>query len=171
MPKSNRLWHFFLQLWIKKAIFERCYLSNTTVYMLNTRDLLKQYGLRHTDCRESVIQIFLQSEHALAHADVEEMAGKDFDRVTIYRTLRTFLDKGVIHKVLDDLSFPKYAICKAPCSSHKHEHAHVHFKCNQCGQTNCLENVTIPTIVLPKGYIVAETNLLINGTCLQCKVV
>jgi Fur family transcriptional regulator, ferric uptake regulator len=136
--------------------------------MKQAHTLLKQYNLRHTDCREHIVDIFLQSTYALSHADVEEAIGESHDRVTVYRTLRTFLDKGLIHRVLDDLSFPKYALCKAPCAVHEHHHAHVHFKCNQCGQTNCLEDVVIPTVVLPTGYRPAETNLLINGVCINC---
>jgi Fur family ferric uptake transcriptional regulator len=44
----------------------------------------------------------------------------------------------------------------------------VHFKCNQCGQTNCLEEVEIPAIQLPQGYLSLESNLLINGVCVNC---
>jgi Fur family ferric uptake transcriptional regulator len=46
----------------------------------------------------------------------------------------------------------------------------VHFKCNQCGQTTCLETVHIPTIVLPAGFIKQESNLLIQGVCTSCRV-
>jgi Fur family transcriptional regulator, ferric uptake regulator len=144
---------------------------NPLLTMNQVQTLLKQYDLRHTDCRQAVIEAFLQSAHALAHADVEETVGKAHDRVTVYRTLRTFLEKGVIHKVLDDLAYPKYALCKSPCDTHHHHHAHVHFKCNQCGQTNCLDEVNIPVLTLPKGYVSAETNLLISGTCVDCSAI
>ena len=136
--------------------------------MNKVQDTLKQYGIRTTNCREFVVDLFLQSTHALSHADIEEAVGEEYDRVTIYRTLRSFVEKGLIHKVLDDLSFPKYALCKATCDVHEHHHAHVHFKCNQCGQTNCLEEVNIPAVVLPTGYKMAETNLLISGICVSC---
>ena len=136
--------------------------------MNNAQTLLKQYNLRHTECRQAVIDAFVKSKYARAHADVEEIVGKNYDRVTVYRTLRTFLDKGVIHKVLDDLAYPKYALCKSTCNTLLHNHTHVHFKCNQCGQTNCLDEVVIPMVVLPKGYVSAETNLLISGICLSC---
>jgi Fur family ferric uptake transcriptional regulator len=136
--------------------------------MNNVHNLLKQYNLRHTDCREHIVDLFAKSAHALSHADVEEAVGEQFDRVTIYRTLRTFLEKGLIHKVLDDITFPKYALCKSSCTTHEHHHSHVHFKCNTCGQTNCLEDVTIPVVTLPKGYQLAETNLLISGVCMKC---
>jgi Fur family transcriptional regulator, ferric uptake regulator len=133
-----------------------------------TQDLLKQFGLRQTDCREAVLKIFIVSEYAVSNADIEQEIAQNYDRVTVYRTLRTFLDKGIIHKVLDDASNPKYALCKDACTQHDHHHQHVHFKCDTCGHTLCLEKVSIPTIELPQGYQFVEANLLVNGICNQC---
>ncbi|MES2794352.1 MAG: transcriptional repressor [Bacteroidota bacterium] len=131
---------------------------------------LKVSNLRHTDAREAVLSEFMSGQYALAHADIENKLADKFDRVTIYRTLKTFVDKGLIHKVLDDVGGMKYAICKAECNTatHHHHHDHVHFKCTNCGQTTCLEKVTIPAIVLPLGYQKQEMNLLVQGVCLNC---
>lgn len=114
--------------------------------------------------------MFMNKAHALAHADVELPLNDRFDRVTIYRTLKTFVDKGLIHKVLDDEGSMKYALCKEGCntSDHKHHHDHVHFKCNTCGLTTCLDHVIIPNIILPEGYQRVETNLLMQGVCKSC---
>ncbi len=131
---------------------------------------LKSSNLRQTDAREAVLSIFLDGQFALAHVDIENKLADKFDRVTIYRTLKTFVDKGLIHKVLDDVGGMKYAICKAECNTveHHHHHDHVHFKCSICGQTSCLEQVTIPAIDLPIGYKKQEMNLLVQGICLNC---
>lgn len=130
--------------------------------------ILQRYSLRKTACRKCVLDLFLKNDFALANANIEKEIGKDFDRVTIYRTLRTFLGKGIIHKVLDDEANPKFALCNIECSEGTHNHDHVHFKCNSCGQTNCLNDVKIPLIQLPDGYQLEETNLLINGICKEC---
>ncbi|QIP11481.1 transcriptional repressor [Spirosoma aureum] len=129
---------------------------------------LKDFNLRHTNGREEVLDLFLNAGHALAHNDVENGLGPDHDRVTIYRTLRTFLDKGLLHKVLDDEGGTKYALCRETCAHGHHHHDHVHFKCEACGQTTCLDQVRIPTIALPEGYNRKEMNLLIQGVCLDC---
>ncbi|MCU0446917.1 MAG: transcriptional repressor [Microscillaceae bacterium] len=134
----------------------------------NSLKILQTYKLRNTDCRAEILDIFLNKSFALSNADIEEKISKAFDRVTVYRTLRTFLTKGIIHKVLDDSGNPKYALCKDHCNQSEHHHQHVHFKCNQCGQTNCLEEVEIPAIQLPQGYLSLESNLLINGVCVNC---
>ena len=133
-----------------------------------TASTLKDFDLRRTSSREEVLDLFLKSDHALSHGDLEQGLGSDHDRVTIYRTLKTFLDKGLIHKVLDDEGGTKYALCRLTCGKGDHHHDHVHFKCELCGQTTCLDHVQIPSISLPAGYQRQEVNLLIQGTCSIC---
>jgi Fur family ferric uptake transcriptional regulator len=135
--------------------------------MNSTSHILKEFKLRSTPNREAILHVFLKSDFALSHNDVERETPSTFDRVTVYRTLKTFLDKGLIHKVLDDEGSLKYALCNEACSHTNHHHDHVHFKCTKCGQTNCLE-VEIPLIKLPKGYKPKEVNLLIQGICENC---
>jgi Fur family ferric uptake transcriptional regulator len=135
--------------------------------MSSTFQILKDFKLRSTPNREAILHVFLRRDFALSHGDVEREVPSSFDRVTVYRTLKTFLDKGLIHKVLDDEGSLKYALCSQACSTAHHHHEHVHFKCTKCGQTNCLE-IEIPSIKLPKGYKAKEVNLLIQGICENC---
>jgi Fur family ferric uptake transcriptional regulator len=129
--------------------------------------LLKDFRLRSTPSRQEILHLFIKKDYALSHGDIEKEISNELDRVTVYRTLKTFLDKGLIHKVLDDEGSLKYALCNEACTTTGHHHNHVHFKCTQCGQTNCL-NVEIPSVKLPKGYKPKELNLLIQGVCEHC---
>jgi Fur family ferric uptake transcriptional regulator len=129
--------------------------------------LLRDFNLRATPNREEILHLFLLKNYALSHSDIEKEIDNSLDRVTVYRTLKTFLDKGLIHKVLDDEGSLKYALCKEACNMAEHHHDHVHFKCTKCGQTSCL-NVDVPAIKLPKGYQAKEVNLLIQGVCERC---
>ena len=131
-------------------------------------DLLKDHNLRSTSSRSEILRLFEMSSHALSYSDIEKEVSLSFDRVTVYRTLRTFLDRGVIHKVLDDGGTLKYALCNEHCHVEDHHHDHVHFKCTVCGETHCLEDVEIPSTKLPNGYKAREVNLLIQGTCPKC---
>lgn len=133
-----------------------------------TKDLLKEFDLRTTSCRTEILSLFIDKDYALSHSDIEQKISEAHDRVTVYRTLKTFLDKGLIHKVLDDGGSAKYALCKESCTSDDHNHEHVHFKCIRCGMTNCLDNVEVPKISLPSGYNAIETNLLVQGICKAC---
>ena len=130
--------------------------------------ILKNHRLRNTQNRSAILNVFVSHDTAMSHADIEEEVGKDVDRVTIYRTLKSFLDHGIIHKVLDDEGGAKYAICNHECAPHAHHHNHVHFKCQSCGQMQCLEDLGIPEIALPEGYAAKEMDLLIQETCANC---
>lgn len=106
---------------------------------------------------------------ALSEPDLEASLEGLCDRVTIYRNLNTYLDKGVIHRVPDNSGVMKYALCQENCKTTEvHSHDHVHFKCSICGDTRCLHEAIIPQIPLPSGYKAAETNMLIQGTCPNC---
>lgn len=134
---------------------------------MNASDLLRDFNLKNTSCRGEVLNAFIDSNQALAQSDIEKGVDPSYDRVTVYRTLKTFLDKGLIHKVLDDAGGTKYALCHE-CTDTHHNHEHVHFKCNNCGKTLCLDNIAIPTINLPQGYQISEKSLLVQGVCEDC---
>lgn len=129
---------------------------------------MKDHSLRLTQGRIDVVSVFLSKDFAVSHADIESEVENRYDRVTIYRTLKSFLKKGLIHKVLDDNGITRYALCAEACADGHHHHNHIHFKCTQCGQTSCLEHVNIPDVKLPKGFSPVESNYLISGICDRC---
>ena len=129
--------------------------------------ILRNHKLRRTDCRVAVLKYFLAYTHAITHSELEKVL-TSFDRVTLYRTLSTFLEKGLIHKVLDAGGITKYALCSEKCAMHQHSDQHVHFNCVKCGLTECLDHVAIPTIQLPTGYQSLESNFLVQGVCKSC---
>lgn len=135
---------------------------------VKTAEILKENNLRVTSCRRDVLNTFLGKKVALSHSDLEEELKENFDRVTIYRTLKTFLESDLIHKVLDDSGTAKYALCTHDSHEPHHDHEHVHFKCEVCGKTNCIEEASLPQITLPAGYIIKEMNLLVQGICKNC---
>lgn len=130
--------------------------------------LLRHRRLSVTDGRKRILHFFLEKEGALSHGDIEKKAGASFDRVTIYRTLQTFVDKGLIHSIPSADNSVRYALCKDECADGHHQHHHVHFVCDQCQQTFCLDEVATPTVKLPRGYQVAEIELLAKGICRAC---
>ena len=142
---------------------------NTSIsFMSSPQSILQAHQLRITDCRLAIIREFLDKSIDLSHSDLEDTLNKEFDRVTIYRTLKTFLEKDLIHKVLDDSGATKYAFCTHGEEAHTHNHEHVHFKCEKCEETICLEDISLPVIPLPKGFVKKEMNLLVQGICEKC---
>lgn len=128
-------------------------------------DILKSHQLRITETRREVLSYFLEQQHALSHKDLESNF-KTYDRVTLYRTLNSFTEKGVLHRVGDDTGMVSYAVCFDTCAPKEHNHDHMHFKCDECGQLECLDQ-HIPELQVA-GYQIREVNLVINGLCKSC---
>src|SRR5687768_14928225 len=126
---------------------------NIPLSTLNNRieEILKRNQLSVTGSRKKILQLFLAESGALAHGDIEKKAGEKFDRVTVYRTLQAFVDKGIIHTIPTADNSIRYALCKDNCSEGEHQDHHIHFVCTNCRNTYCLDDVVTPDIKLPKG--------------------
>src|SRR5215217_3823204 len=115
-------------------------------------DILHRKNLSVTDSRKKILSLFLGHHDALTHGDIEKKAGEKFDRVTVYRTLQTFVDKGIIHCIPTADNNIRYALCKEDCKEGHHYDNHVHFICNNCERTICLEEVSVPEVKLPQEF-------------------
>ncbi|WP_018476713.1 Fur family transcriptional regulator [Pontibacter roseus] len=136
--------------------------------MNKLHQIIHKYGLRKTNCRTDVLNLFLENKHALAHAAIEQQLGKQYDRVTLYRTLHSFEEKGLLHSINDGSGAVKYALCKEACNQHQHHDNHIHFSCTSCGQTYCINEVHIPALRMPAGYQVRELHFSAQGICSSC---
>ncbi|WP_295126978.1 Fur family transcriptional regulator [uncultured Chitinophaga sp.] len=131
--------------------------------------MLRLNKLSVTETRTKMLEMFLQSKSALEHASFEKLNGKAFDRVTIYRTLQTFLDKGIVHKIPTTDTSVRYALCKSDCKEHEHHDHHIHFQCDNCGSTTCLDGTDVPPIQLPNGFAAKNVEVVVSGVCKECK--
>ncbi len=132
------------------------------------RSILKDHGLSVTGVRRRILEIFLRSGEGLSHADVETHAGDQLDRVTVYRTLQSFLEKGIVHAIPSAEGSARYAICRDDCEVGHHHDDHVHFICTACGRATCLNDVQVPVLHLPHGYSISQVGLVVNGKCPDC---
>jgi len=130
-------------------------------------EILRTNNLSITESRKKILSLFLQTPDALTHGDIEKKAGEKFDRVTIYRTLQTFVEKGIIHTIPTADNSVLYALCK-DCTEGHHHDDHIHFVCSNCNTTICLDDVVSPNIELPEGYIAENVQVVINGICKNC---
>ncbi len=132
------------------------------------KKILKQNELSVTESRSRILEIFLDNKGAMAHCDIEKKFGEKMDRVTVYRTLQTFLSKGIIHTIPTSDSSIQYALCKSDCTEGHHHDDHVHFVCDECGTTVCLDDITTPALKLPKGFKPKQVEVVVSGTCKNC---
>jgi Fur family ferric uptake transcriptional regulator len=133
------------------------------------KKMLADHGLRNTDFRREVLQILKSHQGiAIATPDIEERLGY-FDRITLYRTIKTFIDKGLVHQTIDNDGQTKYALCDTHCDEHAHHDDHAHFKCDACKRTLCIPvPVQIAKIDIPAGYQVGQVTVNLTGICEQC---
>ena len=92
----------------------------------------------------------------------------DIDRVTLYRILNTFEEKGIIHKVFDLNGTANYAVCSSNCEENHHHDEHLHFNCTVCKNVYCLDELILPPINLPAGFKPKGFTLYANGLCPKC---
>ena len=99
-------------------------------------------------------------------ADLEQKFEKA-DKVTLYRTLKTFEENKLIHSIDDGTGSVKYALCKETCQFHP-EDLHVHFLCTKCKQTYCLTDIPVPSVNLPVHFTLETINMVVKGICVNC---
>lgn len=88
------------------------------------------------------------------------------DRVTIYRTLKTFEEKGIVHSVQEN-NTTKFILCHDGCDEQTHKDGHLHFYCKICRQTTCKEDFIIPESQA-HAYRIDEIRLFAKGICEHC---
>ena len=134
--------------------------------MKDTDDKLTSRNIKPTAMRELVLDILTEQKMAISLSDLEQKFHKS-DRVTLYRTLKTFEEKKLIHSIDDGTGAVKYARCKESCQCHP-EDLHVHFFCIKCQHTFCLSDIPIPLINLPVNFSVENINMVVKGVCSNC---
>lgn len=140
---------------------------NEKVNIASIDSLLKKGNIRPTAVRSLVYKFLLENDAAKGLSDIENHFVKS-DRTTLYRTIKTFEDKGIVHQIDDGTGTAKYALCEEGCNCEIETDLHLHFHCNACDKTICLTDHKIPEINLPTGYTAENANLVIKGICDKC---
>ncbi len=133
------------------------------------KSILKEYGLKLTSPRLKVLKVFFSSDRAVTYFEILEFTAKTVDRVTVYRTLKSLEDIGLIHRIIGASDIPSYALSIGAGSAQKVGFKqHLHFCCRKCHGVFCLNNHAMPSIILPELYKVHSMDLIITGLCRTC---
>ena len=135
--------------------------------MERIEQLLESKDIRVTAMRLLIYKFLAEKEIAVTLSDIEN-AFEKADRTTLYRTVKTFEEKGIVHQIDDGTGITKYALCKQGCSCDIKTDLHLHFHCTDCGETVCLTDHKIPQIKVPEGFISENVNLVVKGICDKC---
>ena len=131
------------------------------------RNLLKKYSLRSTTARIGVFNRLIHSERPLSHSElVQELSELYGDQATIYRTLITFVDNGLIRVASNVGGIARYEFVDI---KHESKHIHPHFVCKACGIVSCLPKTTITHAVDEKWKdVLYKSEVQFLGTCKDC---
>lgn len=118
-----------------------------------------------TSMRILIYDILDQSESALSLSEIEQMFDK-VERTTIYRTLKTFEEKGIVHSIQEN-NTTRYTLCHDGCTEHTHKDWHLHFYCKICKQTTCEDQITFNERN-NIDFRIDEVKLFAKGICKRC---
>jgi Fur family ferric uptake transcriptional regulator len=142
-------------------------MTSATIDNQQFEHLLDRHHLKKTGPRLRVLSMMADKNTATSQPDLESLM-HDVDRVTLYRILNVFEEKGIIHKVFDLNGTANYAICTSDCQEHLHHDEHLHFNCTKCNNVYCLDDVTLPAFNLPPGFKAAGFTVYATGLCPKC---
>jgi Fur family ferric uptake transcriptional regulator len=128
--------------------------------------LLEKHNLKKTPARLRVLSLLASKNVATSQPDLESVM-LDVDRVTLYRILSAFEEKGIIHKIFNLEGTANYALC-SDCEEHHHRDEHVHFNCINCKNVFCLNDLDLPALNLPEGFQIENFTLYATGLCSRC---
>lgn len=135
---------------------------------MTPREMLLQAGLRATPIREGVLALLLREGRPLSHADLTARSEEipKCDKVTLYRTLESLTEHGLVHKAQGIDAQWRY--CASDPELPGCPGNHPHFLCLSCGAMVCLLGQALPRIEVPKGVIVLGKQLIVYGICDAC---
>ncbi len=132
---------------------------------------MHQYGLKVTNARIKVLRILMQSQVALSHGDIlTRIHGNELDKVTLYRTLSSFVNAGLAHKVATEDRTWLHAL-HLPEERNEGVEDHAHFVCDTCERIYCLPLVTEDMTAIPikeSGFQIKSQEYRLRGTCPSC---
>lgn len=130
--------------------------------------VLKANQLKVTQPRLRVLDIISTKLSAISQPELEKILGSEIDRVTLYRILASFEEKGILHKVFDLNGTATYAFCSTKCTADHHHDQHVHFICSVCNSVYCLDEIALPKINLPTDFSLHSIAINAVGICEIC---
>lgn len=137
---------------------------------------LHRAGLDPTPLRVELLQALANAHRPLAARDLldDVRQRQHINKVTLYRNLDLFLERGLITKVHagEKDNAARY------CLRHgAHEAPHVHFYCKRCGEMECLDapvvhdvRTALAACQLDDERHIEDVELRLEGVCGACNL-
>lgn len=137
---------------------------------MNSQDMisrLESKGIRPTANRILVMKTLMGEQNPQSLSNLERKM-VSMDKSSIFRTLTLFLEHDVVHAFEDGRGVLCYELCeeKGACDHHD---GHIHFYCESCQRSFCMEDIHIPSFELPEGFSPHSISFVIKGECPDCR--
>lgn len=137
---------------------------------MNSQDMisrLESKGIRPTANRILVMKTLMGEQNPQSLSNLERKM-VSMDKSSIFRTLTLFLEHDVVHAFEDGRGILCYELCeeKGACDHHD---GHIHFYCESCQRSFCMEDIHIPSFELPEGFYPHSISFVIKGECPDCR--
>lgn len=130
-------------------------------------ETLEKHGVKPTANRIVVYEALASSYRPMSLAELERKI-LTIDKSGIFRALSLFRENHLLHVIEDGGDGVRYELCHSHDDS-VDDDVHVHFFCEHCRRTFCLEDIRVPEVRLPDGYEMSSVNYLVKGICPQCR--
>lgn len=131
---------------------------------MKIENILREHWKKATPERVELFA-WMKHQHLFSAGDIES-SFSHIGRASIFRTLKLFVELGVLRRINLWESGESYEVeC---CEKHHHEH----MKCNSCGDILSFDSHNICEKIFceaqKRGFHIAEHSLSILGNCKNC---
>lgn len=133
----------------------------------DTIQQLEAKGIKPTANRILVLKALASSSMPLSLSNIEKLL-VSMDKSSIFRVLTLFLEHDVVHAFEDGRGILNYELCEEDGKCDHHD-GHIHFYCESCQRSFCMEDIHIPSFELPEGFFPHSVSFVIKGECPECK--
>lgn len=134
--------------------------------MENLAEYLHDAGVKPTANRILIARALDLAAGPMSLGELEDDL-ETIDRSNIFRALSLFRKHHIVHVIDDGTDRVKYELCRSR-DKHDDSDLHLHFHCEKCHTTTCLDQIPIPAVTLPDGYIPLSVNYVVKGLCPAC---
>jgi Fe2+ or Zn2+ uptake regulation protein len=129
--------------------------------------LLDSVKLKRTEPRRMILGVLLATGKPQTADEITSAIGKGCpNKVTIYRTLESLVEAGLVHRAFIDERSQHYELADK-CTEHQ---CHPHFVCSDCGQMHCMTEVSVPMATSPPaGFVINRQQVRLEGICPSCR--
>lgn len=139
----------------------------------DTDELLKNAGLKVTEQRRAILSFLLNNHGPFTVEEMKELMSEgSFDLATLYRSMATFEESGLVEKRLFGDALVRWEYHAHSSCGHNHHTHHHHLMCQECKKIVTLD-ICLPEELFLEikkfNYHQLKHHLEFSGICPECQ--